>query len=186
MLVQDFASAIKDYDKVIELDPNSMIAFFNRAVVRYKQMQYQDSNEEAEIMDIRSDMTVNFNMGGRQMVHSPVMPSKDDLNAIKEEKRSYQHEQITRDYDMAIKLHPDFVYAYFNRGNLRCALRDYRAAIEDYSEAIQRDPEFAEAYFNRGLARLSQGNTNQGIADLSKAGELGIINAYSIIKRMME
>ena len=86
---------------------------------------------------------------------------------------------------MAIKLHPDFVYAYFNRGNLRCALRDYRAAIEDYSEASRRDPEFAEAYFNRGLARLSQGNTSQGI-DLSKAGELGIINAYSIIKRMME
>lgn len=186
MLVQDFASAIKDYDKVIELDPNSMIAFFNRAVVRYKQMQYQDSNEEAEIMDIRSDLTMNFNMGGKQTVHSAVMPSKDDLNAIKEEKRSYQHEQITRDYDMAIKLHPDFVYAYFNRGNLRCALRDYRAAIEDYSEAIRRDPEFAEAYFNRGLARLSQGNTSQGIADLSKAGELGIINAYSIIKRMME
>ena len=125
-------------------------------------------------------------MGGKQTVHSAVMPSKDDLNAIKEEKRSYQHEQITRDYDMAIKLHPDFVYAYFNRGNLRCALRDYRAAIEDYSEAIRRDPEFAEAYFNRGLARLSQGNTSQGIADLSKAGELGIINAYSIIKRMME
>ena len=42
----------------------------------------------------------------------------------------------------------------------------------------------AEAYFNRGLARLSQGDANRGIADLSKAGELGIINAYSIIKRM--
>ena len=60
----------------------------------------------------------------------------------------------------------------------------FRAAIQDYSEAIQRDPEFAEAYFNRGLARLSQGDANRGIADLSKAGELGIINAYSIIKRM--
>ena len=83
-----------------------------------------------------------------------------------------------------IKLNPGFVYAYFNRGNLRCAQRDFRAAIQDYSEAIQRDPEFAEAYFNRGLARLSQGDANRGIADLSKAGELGIINAYSIIKRM--
>ena len=50
--------------------------------------------------------------------------------------------------------------------------------------SVQRDPEFAEAYFNRGLARLSQGDANRGIADLSKAGELGIINAYSIIKRM--
>ena len=103
---------------------------------------------------------------------------------MKDNKRAYEHEMITRDYDMVIKLNPGFVYAYFNRGNLRCAQRDFRAAIQDYSEAIQRDPEFAEAYFNRGLARLSQGDANRGIADLSKAGELGIINAYSIIKRM--
>jgi tetratricopeptide (TPR) repeat protein len=67
---------------------------------------------------------------------------------------------------------------------LRCAQRDFRAAILDYNEAIERDPEFAEAYFNRGLARLSQGDSNRGITDLSKAGELGIVNAYSIIKRM--
>ena len=45
-------------------------------------------------------------------------------------------------------------------------------------------PDFAEAYFNRGLTHLSLGDANRGIADLSKAGELGIINAYSIIKRM--
>ena len=85
---------------------------------------------------------------------------------------------------MAIKLNPEFVYAYFNRGNLRCAQRDFRAAILDYNEAIRHDPDFAEAYFNRGLARLSQGDAQRGIADLSKAGELGIINAYNIIKRM--
>ena len=56
--------------------------------------------------------------------------------------------------------------------------------VADYNEAIRRDPEFAEAYFNRGLAWLAQGDANRGIADLSKAGELGIYNAYSIIKRM--
>ena len=61
---------------------------------------------------------------------------------------------------------------------------DFRAAIADYNEAILRDPEFAEAYFNRGLARLSQGDATHGIADLSKAGELGILNAYGIIKHM--
>jgi len=30
------------------------------------------------------------------------------------------------------------------------------------------------------------GDADRGIADLSKAGELGIINAYSIIKRMAD
>ena len=103
---------------------------------------------------------------------------------LKDNQRSYEFEAILRDYDRVIELNPGFVYAYFNRGNLRCSQRDFRAAILDYNEAIERDPEFAEAYFNRGLARLSMGDLNRGIADLSKAGELGIVNAYSIIKRM--
>jgi len=34
------------------------------------------------------------------------------------------------------------------------------------------------------LARLSIGETRQGLDDLRKAGELGIVQSYSIIKRM--
>ena len=67
---------------------------------------------------------------------------------------------------------------------MRCAQKDFRTAILDYNEAIKRDPDFAEAYFNRGLSRLYTGDTQRGIEDLSKAGELGIVNAYNIIKRM--
>ena len=129
-------------------------------------------------------MSMNLKVGkGSSVVRTPATADPTSA-ALKDKKRAYEHEMISRDYDMVIKLNPNFVYAYFNRGNLRCAQRDFRAAINDYTEAIQRDPEFAEAYFNRGLARLSQGLANQGIADLSKAGESGIINAYSIIKRM--
>jgi tetratricopeptide (TPR) repeat protein len=103
---------------------------------------------------------------------------------LKDDRSSYDHQLIIHDYDMVLKLDPSFVYAYFNRANLRCAQHDFAAAILDYNAAIERDPDFAEAYFNRGLARLSQGDANRGISDLSKAGELGIFDAYSIIKRM--
>lgn len=183
MLVQDFTEAIKDYTKVIELDPDFAMAYFNRAVVRYKQLDYNMS-QAASSQDDFSAMSMNLKMGKNPTVVRTPATSDPASVSLKDNKRAYEHEMITRDYDMVIKLNPGFVYAYFNRGNLRCAQRDFRAAIQDYSEAIQRDPEFAEAYFNRGLARLSQGDANRGIADLSKAGELGIINAYSIIKRM--
>ncbi|MDD3969462.1 MAG: tetratricopeptide repeat protein, partial [Proteiniphilum sp.] len=62
--------------------------------------------------------------------------------------------------------------------------KDYRAAIADYTKAIELEPQFAEAYFNRGISRLSIGETGAGLDDLRKAGELGIIQSYSIIKRM--
>jgi tetratricopeptide (TPR) repeat protein len=100
------------------------------------------------------------------------------------ENRHFEYELILYDYETIIRLHPDFVYAWYNRGNLRYEREDYRLAINDYSEAIRRNPDFAEAYFNRGLAHLALGETATGIGDLSKAGELGIVGAYSLIKKM--
>ena len=182
MLVQDFAEAIEDFNKVIELDPSFAMAYFNRAVVRYKRLEYELSQTDTYSSQEQNN-SLNLSTASKQQ--SLVAPSADASTAkLKDNKRAYEHELIVRDYDKVIQLNPGYVYAYFNRGNLRCVQRDFRAAIEDYNEAIRRDPEFAEAYFNRGLTRLSLGDTDRGIADLSKAGELGIINSYSIIKRM--
>lgn len=185
MLVQDFDEAIKDFDRVIDINSEFVMAYFNRAVVRYKKLEYASSQEEqtyAEEFISGGNMTMNLvtgkTSGVKKMGDDPVTAK------LKDNKKSYEYEMVTRDYDMVIKYAPNFVYAYFNRANLRCAQRDYRAAIADYTEAIYRDPEFADAYFNRGLAYLSLGDARNGIADLSKAGELGIFNAYSIIKRM--
>ena len=185
MLVQDFSEAIKSFSEAIERDPSFTMAYFNRAVERYKQLMYTQSQQANKDTYDLSASGMNLNIGKSAQSQVNANTSVDPRSAmLKDNKRAYEHEQIMRDYDMVIKLNPGFVYAYFNRANLRCAQRDFRAAIVDYNEAIERDPEFAEAYYNRGLARLSQGDVNRGIADLSKAGELGIYNAYSIIKRM--
>ncbi|MDR0844312.1 MAG: tetratricopeptide repeat protein [Tannerella sp.] len=180
MLVQDFTEAIQNFDKVIALDPSYLLAYFNRAVVRYKQMDYYQSQTSSATYDERNMINLQFGKGNKIISASPAPNPPSDAA----DKKNYDHELIVRDYDLVIQQNPGFIYSYYNRGNIRCIQRDFRAAIVDYNEAILRDPEFAEAYFNRGLARLSLGDANRGIADLSKAGELGIMNAYSIIKRM--
>ena len=43
-----------------------------------------------------------------------------------------------------------------------------------------------EAWFNQGLALIYVKREAEGIADLSKAGELGLYQAYSIIKQKTE
>ncbi|MDR1436885.1 MAG: tetratricopeptide repeat protein [Candidatus Symbiothrix sp.] len=183
MILQDLSEAIDDYSRVINLDPAFVMAYFNRAVVRYKQMEITDYKDE------NGSLTFNFqnnplkNLSGKNSPYaSPVTVATNKENA--DTKRIYDYDLIIRDYDMVIQLNPDFVYAYFNRGNIRFLQKDFRAAIADYDLAIQKNPDFAEAYFNRGLTRLSQGDTERGIADLSKAGELGMIDAYGIIKKM--
>jgi tetratricopeptide (TPR) repeat protein len=67
---------------------------------------------------------------------------------------------------------------------MHASRKEYSQAIDDYSKAIEMDGRMAEAWYNRGIARVKSQNKTQGISDLSKAGELGLFDAYSIIKRI--
>jgi tetratricopeptide (TPR) repeat protein len=88
-----------------------------------------------------------------------------------------------RDYDYVLAQEPDFAFAYYNKANILCAQRDYQEAVNCYTKAIRIDPDFAEAYFNRGLTYVYTGENEKGLNDLSKAGELGMYQAYNMITR---
>ena len=87
---------------------------------------------------------------------------------------------MLRDYDQVIRLQPDFSFAYYNKANILCTQRNWQAAIDNYTRAIEADNDFAEAFFNRGLTYIYIDEVEQGLADLSRAGELGIYQAYKI------
>jgi tetratricopeptide (TPR) repeat protein len=76
------------------------------------------------------------------------------------------------DYDQAIRIYPNFVLAYYNRGNTRYALGDKKGAIADYNQAILIDPNNALAYGNRGLTRSGLGDKKGAIDDLQKTAAL--------------
>lgn len=88
------------------------------------------------------------------------------------------------DYDKAIELNPRLIYAWFNKGNILLAARDLSAALECFSKAIEINPDFGQAYFNRALIYLQLGNRRLAFSDLSKAGELGVLPSYNLLKRM--
>ncbi len=94
-----------------------------------------------------------------------------------------EFELMMRDYDYVINHLPDFSFAYYNKANMLCLQQDFKAAISYYSQAIAADSDFAEAYFNRGLTYIYINETDKGVKDLSKAGELGIYQAYNLISR---
>ena len=103
--------------------------------------------------------------------------------AMGEKVESADFELMMRDYDYVISHMPDFSFAYYNKANMLCIQQDFKAAIAYYTQAIEVDHDFAEAYFNRGLTYVYIGENEKGIADLSKAGELGIYQAYNLITR---
>jgi len=178
MVVLDLTEAIEDLSRVVSLNPDFAPAYFNRAVVRYKKTELENYGKNDD-----NNLTLNLQRKKTNTSLSSQTTVNPQINSP-ESNNAYDFEQILRDYTTVIRLDPDFVFAWYNRGNIRCLQKDFRAAIADYNEAITRNPDFAEAWFNRGLSRLSLGETDKGISDLSRAGELGLAEAYGIIKKM--
>lgn len=61
--------------------------------------------------------------------------------------------------------------------------QNYAKAEEAFTKALKIDPDFGEALFNRGVAYIKQEKVQQAISDLSRAGELGLYDSYSLIKK---
>ena len=178
MLIQDYAIAIEDFDRAISKDPQFTLAYFARALARTKQIE---SNPNIQDSDIRLEETSN-------RMKLPLVRDKktiDGKSVVPEvSKKTLEYDVVLRDYEKVINLDPSFIFAYYNRAEILSIQKDYRGAISNYTEAINLEPQFAEAYFNRGLAKLAVGETVSGLDDLRKSGELGVVESYSIIKRM--
>ena len=179
MLVQDFSSAVEDFTKATNLNDTLTLAYFNKAVVLTKQLEYETSFGE---FDINQSKTVNLSSALKDTRQTA--PGVNPPSDVKT--KSLDYELIFKEYEKVIRLSPKFMYAYYNRANICFVQKDFRNAVTDYSAAINIEPEFAEAYFNRGLTYVYLGENRKAIADLSKAGELGIVGAYNIIKRLSE
>ncbi|MBP5340335.1 MAG: tetratricopeptide repeat protein [Prevotella sp.] len=93
---------------------------------------------------------------------------------------------VLGDLNHALTLSPQNAYLLYNRGTLYAKRSNYNQAIDDFTAALQHESSLAEAYFNRGLCLIYTNRPEEGIADLSKAGELGIYTAYSIIKKQKQ
>ena len=155
-LVQDFDNAIHDLNEAITRNPSFSLAYFTRALIDFKQLEYRMRDKKMEV-----ELEVDKNT----------------------QVRTYDYARVRDDLNRAIELTPDFAFAYYNRANVHVVMKDFHAAIVDYNKALQLDPSMADAYYNRGLTKIFLGNNREGIQDLSKAGELGIFSAYNVIKR---
>ena len=86
------------------------------------------------------------------------------------------------DLETAIRLNPQNAYLYYNLATVYALQKEYSKAVDYYQKCLQINPNFAEAQFNLGLTRIFAGNKEEGLKNLSKAGEAGLYDAYSIMK----
>ncbi|MDR2026934.1 MAG: tetratricopeptide repeat protein [Prevotellaceae bacterium] len=161
--IKQYSSSINYYTKAIALDPSNIFYYLNRGVT------------QSEMIDFISNIE---NSIPRLSLSDNIVSSKNVMN-----QRSFDYKEAIDDMDKIESLNPAFAYLYYNRGNLLCLSNKMPEAIDAYTKAIKQYPYFAEAYFNRGLVSIHLRDTEKGCIDISKSGELGINDAYSIIKR---
>ena len=154
--VRDYQNAEKDIDRAITMAPDLALNYLIRAQARYSRYQLESNSSSSQ----SSDALTRASLGRKAL------------------------NDIADDLDHAISLSPRSAVAYYNKGNILYELEEYDLATAAYNKAIELKPDFGEAYYNRGYIALKAGRSNEGVADLSKAGELGIIPAYNLIKRI--
>ncbi|MDE6654126.1 MAG: tetratricopeptide repeat protein, partial [Muribaculaceae bacterium] len=91
---------------------------------------------------------------------------------------------VVSDLDKVLELSPRTAIAWFNKGNALFDAGDLTSALAAYTKAIELQPDMGEAFYNRGYIYLKLGNQERGLADLSKSGELGVVAAYNLLKRI--
>ena len=100
--------------------------------------------------------------------------------------RSYDYTDAIEDMKAAAEIIKDIPYVYYNLGNLYCLSSEHINSIDNYTKAIELYPYMGDAYFNRGLVLIYLKDKEKGCIDLSRAGELGVEDAYGVIKKYCE
>lgn len=100
--------------------------------------------------------------------------------------QNYDYSEAIADMQAAIEIAPDFPYLHFNLGNLYCLSSQLPQSLDSYNKALEYYPAMGDAYYNRGLVLIYLKDKEKGCIDLSRAGELGVSEAYSVISKYCE
>ena len=196
------ASAIKDYDKAIDLKPSDARAYSGRGSAYSALGRYHEAMRDYDqAIKLKPDFAdVYHGRGGVYAARGQVDAAIKEFDraialdpyfeeAYLSRGRFYdsrgQYDAAIKDYDKAIALLPDYAEAYNNRGSAHDAKGQVDAAIKDYDKAIALKPDLAEAYSNRGNFHQGKGQYDAAIKDYDRAIELDPDLAAAYCNRAM-
>lgn len=161
-LENKFTEAIEVLNKVIQLYPDNVVAYYNRSLAK------------KSIGDIN---------GAIEDITKVINQQPDDARAFFDRGNLYQtldnNTKAMEDYNEAIKLEPNEADYYSNRGFINYKLENYVDAIQDFEVALRLNPFDVFAHFYHGNINKANGNLNKAIEDYSEA-----INCFSKLQEL--
>lgn len=142
--------------------------------------------EEAAALELQCAQDALQNMTDSTGVLGKMLMAQERL-CIKKDNNGFAAQLTMRAaadlYAEAAEADAMLAVAQYNRGCVLLMMSLPKQAEEAFTKALSIDGKFPQAYYNRGLCHLQAGHIEDALADLSQAGELGLYQAYNLIKQ---
>ncbi|WP_193196178.1 caspase, EACC1-associated type [Nostoc sp. MG11] len=198
---KDHKGAIEDFNEVLRLDSNFILAYNKRGDARSALKDYkgaiEDLNQYIRINPNDANSYISrgwayYNLYNYKQaiidynkaiqINPRYALAYNNRGAVYADQGNY--EQAISDYTKAIEFKNDpLKWPYYNRGDARRNLGDNKGAIEDYNQAIRIDPKYTNAYNNRGLAYANLKDYKKAIENYSQAIRIDSNYVYAYYNR---
>ena len=193
---KNYSKAIKNFSRVIELNPTFADAYIKRGRCYYEVKQYKSASEDLEQAyklapndeHIRSMHKILHeglaaSNGGKAALKTalkaafkeeskPSLAAKDYYNDGITNLNERNYSKALENLSRAIKLDPKYIDAYGKRAMVYAQNEQYDKAILDYTKVIELDSENNSGYHERGMCYYILGQHKNALEDINKAVKL--------------
>jgi len=165
----DFTQAAADFTKLIQLNANDAVAYFNRGSIYDKQGDFTDA-----VLDYSKVIELNLAYAGAYYSRGVIYARQGNLP------------QAMSDYNKAIGLNLKSAEIYTNRGIIYAEQNKFTQAMADYNKAIEINPNYAEAYYNQAVSYYQLKEYDNAWGNVHKAEEFGYVMNPNFINALKQ
>ncbi|MCW5824218.1 MAG: hypothetical protein KIT34_15545 [Cyanobacteria bacterium TGS_CYA1] len=147
-----FKDAIKDFNHVIENDPNKCIGYLGRGLTEKYLHQYPEA-----FQDLTTAIGKNPNVADFYYLRADVCNCQDKWT------------QAMEDINKAIAMNPTDSQYYCTRSKTYSETKKYALAIKDANKALELEPNSSEAFRRRAFAKWRDCDLQGAVDDFDKA-----------------
>ncbi|MCR5261348.1 MAG: tetratricopeptide repeat protein [Candidatus Gastranaerophilales bacterium] len=137
----DFAGALEDFNKSLEIKPDWALTYFSKAIVFHNLQRLEDAFENySKAIELKPDMVDAY----YNRAHV-ILLDKNNHTDEKELKKALC------DLQKAVELDNKFTDAYYYLGVVKMKLKDYKGAVNELDKVLALEP---DAIHSKALKKL--------------------------------
>lgn len=150
-----YPEAVASFSKTLQIDPESYLAYYNRAIANLNLQRYDAAVSDATSAVMIKPSAQAFELRGFIYFQQGLL------------------KKALREYDLCLRLDPDFSAGLALRGEIYAALGLNDSALNDLSRLLVKNPEYCRAYQLRASIYQAQKESGKVETEKQRARQFG-------------